>query len=323
MLLHGQQAAEISREAGIASLKHTQGDVLRALHNELASWRLDTGLLDHVVWEYAAFRRAIKLIANGRTTFSKTLKPCIDPSLAFLASAHLSFFEHQSSITSGVYLLTVANVVCAGSCCKSAMATWPLRAAARQARAVAAALRPWMSTRTAAGAGSRAPGTTPAMVSAPPRARWKERSQTRRQLLRPRLLQVQRSRFRGMHADAQHRMVQHCADTCMYSSNGDQLQRLCGGCPINHVYRCRTLSQRRVDDSVQASVPQPAEEDGPLARPLRGWRRCSTIHIWQFTRTQGVADARAGSCCQIEVNAVVGSACQRLSAGMLLRSDVR
>ena len=53
-----RQAAEISREAGIASLKHTQGDVLRALHNELASWRLDTGLLDHVVWEYAAFRRA-------------------------------------------------------------------------------------------------------------------------------------------------------------------------------------------------------------------------------------------------------------------------
>ena len=53
----GPQAAELSREASIASLKHTQGDVLRALHNELASWRLDTGLLDHLVWEYAAFRR--------------------------------------------------------------------------------------------------------------------------------------------------------------------------------------------------------------------------------------------------------------------------
>ncbi len=52
-----RQAAELSREASIASLKHTQGDVLRALHNELASWRLDTGLLDHLVWEYAAFRR--------------------------------------------------------------------------------------------------------------------------------------------------------------------------------------------------------------------------------------------------------------------------
>jgi len=54
-----RQAAEISREAGIASLKHTRGDVLRSLHNELASWRLDTGLLDHVVWEYAAFRRVL------------------------------------------------------------------------------------------------------------------------------------------------------------------------------------------------------------------------------------------------------------------------
>ena len=70
---YARQAAEISREAGIASLKHTQGDVLRALHNELASWRLDTGLLDHVVWEYAAFRRARFVLLPTAVHYSFTV----------------------------------------------------------------------------------------------------------------------------------------------------------------------------------------------------------------------------------------------------------
>ena len=55
------QAASISREAAIVSLKHTRGAVDRALRNELASWRLDRGLLDQLVWEYAAYRRAIRI----------------------------------------------------------------------------------------------------------------------------------------------------------------------------------------------------------------------------------------------------------------------
>ena len=66
-----RKAAELSREASIASLKHTHGDVLRALHNELASWRLDTGLLDHLVWEYAAFRRVALSVPRTLTPRSR------------------------------------------------------------------------------------------------------------------------------------------------------------------------------------------------------------------------------------------------------------
>ena len=72
------QAAELSREASIASLKHTRGDVLRALHNELASWRLETGLLDHLVWEYAAFRCDALLATFTVASFWSLMVSAID-----------------------------------------------------------------------------------------------------------------------------------------------------------------------------------------------------------------------------------------------------
>ena len=55
------QAASIGRQVAIESLKHTHGAVNPALRNELASWRFDSGLLDQLVWEYAAYRRALLL----------------------------------------------------------------------------------------------------------------------------------------------------------------------------------------------------------------------------------------------------------------------
>lgn len=50
------QAAGISREAAVVSLKHTHGGVNRALFNELAAWRINNVLLDELVWEYSAYR---------------------------------------------------------------------------------------------------------------------------------------------------------------------------------------------------------------------------------------------------------------------------
>jgi len=52
----GVQAADISREAAVGSLKHTHGEVNKALFNELAAWRINNELLDELVWEYAAYR---------------------------------------------------------------------------------------------------------------------------------------------------------------------------------------------------------------------------------------------------------------------------
>ena len=56
-----------------------------------------------------------------------------------------------------------SSLALAGSCCKSAMARRP-RSVAALAQA-SAAQRPWMSTRTAAGAGNRPHGMAPATVS--------------------------------------------------------------------------------------------------------------------------------------------------------------
>ena len=50
------QAAEMSREDAIAALKRTGGDVDRALRAELGCFRLNTGLLEELAWEYALSR---------------------------------------------------------------------------------------------------------------------------------------------------------------------------------------------------------------------------------------------------------------------------
>lgn len=50
------QAAGISRPSAVEALKHTAGNAVAALKAELMRMRLNTEVMDRLVWEYAGFR---------------------------------------------------------------------------------------------------------------------------------------------------------------------------------------------------------------------------------------------------------------------------
>ncbi|KAK9869086.1 hypothetical protein WJX84_007951 [Apatococcus fuscideae] len=51
-----REAAGISRQEAVESLRHTQGNIHLAISNELSSWHIDTPYLDQLVEEYANFK---------------------------------------------------------------------------------------------------------------------------------------------------------------------------------------------------------------------------------------------------------------------------
>ncbi|XP_024530660.1 uncharacterized protein LOC9646305 [Selaginella moellendorffii] len=53
------QAAELPRHDAIHSLRYTRGDVMAALKNELSRIRINTSILDKLVWEYCVYRGLI------------------------------------------------------------------------------------------------------------------------------------------------------------------------------------------------------------------------------------------------------------------------